>query len=226
MTVRLGGFSAFSAAFPKDVDRNPLPNTSNAAKGGMSLRGAGGPERVVGGVFNCPLPAHQPAVNPFFSNIRQNMDLIDGVGEMPVHLPTTMGSENIAHLPAWLSEVTCKKDSSKLVADRFLNIEKAEQRRMQEALNVSVIYDSPTSTDTKPHSLAGVEKGSKNRYNNIWPYDHSRVKLQEYPNEECDYVNASHISVPRSHKRYIASQAPLPSTFRVRFVPYTAWYNS
>jgi len=143
------------------------------------------------------------------------MDLIDGVGEIPIQLPTTMGNKNISQLPAWLYEVACKEDGSKIVADRFLSIEKAEQHRMQEALNVSVVYDSPMSTSVKPHTLAGVEKGSKNRYNNIWPYDHSRVKLQEYPVEECDYVNASHVSVPHSRKRYIASQAPLPSTFRV-----------
>jgi hypothetical protein len=180
------------------------------------LKGAFGTDKGNGGgVFNCPLPTQQSVVNPFFSNIRQNMDLIDGVGEIPIHLPTTMGNKNIAQLPAWLYEVACKEEGSKIVADRFLSIEKAEQKRMQDALNVSVVYDSPTSTNTKPHTLAGVEKGAKNRYNNIWPFDHSRVKLLEYPIEECDYVNASHVSVPHSRKRYIASQAPLPSTFRV-----------
>jgi len=34
----------------------------------------------------------------------------------------------------------------------------AEKERMQEALNVSVVYDSPKSTVLKPHTLAGVEK--------------------------------------------------------------------
>lgn len=147
------------------------------------------------------------------------MDLIDGVGEIPIHLPTTMGSNEVAQLPAWLNKVACREDGSKVVAERFLEIEKAEQRRMQDALNVSVVYDSPTSSHAKPHTLAGVEKGNKNRYNNIWPYDHSRVKLQEHADQECDYVNASHISVSHSQKRYIASQAPLPSTFRVKTLP-------
>lgn len=172
-------------------------------------------DKIVGGIFNCPLPVNQSAINPFFSNIRQNMDLIDGVGEIPIKLPQSMGSERISQLPSWLKEVALDPRGAKIVADRFLAIEKAEQKRMQDALNVSVKYDSPTSTRPKPHTLAGVEKGAKNRYNNIWPYDHARVKLLDYPEEECDYVNASHISEQYGQKRYIASQAPLPATFRV-----------
>lgn len=162
------------------------------------------------------MPTSQKTVmNPFFSNIRQNMDLIGGVGEIPVSLPQDMGARTISALPSWLRNITCDKNASKIIAEKFLNLEKAEQRRMQDALNVSVIYDSPLSTAVKPHVLAGVEMGNKNRYNNIWPYDHARVKLQEYPNDECDYVNASHLSARNSSKKYIASQAPLPATFRV-----------
>ena len=182
---------------------------------------AGGSDKAIGGIFNCPLPMQQSVVNPFWSNIRQNMDLLGGVGEMPVHLPQTMGVENISRLPQWLKEVTGRDQGSKIVADRFLQIEKAEQRRMQDALNVSVQYDSPISTKTKPHVLAGVEKGSKNRYNNIWPYDHSRVKLLDYV--ECDFINASKISTLRTSKKYIACQAPLPSTFRVRNTNSERW---
>lgn len=174
----------------------------------------------MGGIFNCPLPTQQSVVNPFFSNIRQNMDLVGGVGEIPIHLPKSMGAENVARLPQWLKQVACDPQGSKIVADRFLQIEKAEQRRMQDALNVSVDYDAPESTKTKPHTLAGVEKGTKNRYNNIWPYDHARVKLQDYPVEECDYVNASHVGTARGQKKYIACQAPMPSTFRV-----SNWYS-
>jgi hypothetical protein len=195
------------------------------AKGSLSLRGALGAGKVAGGVFNCPLPTQQSVVNPFFSNIRQNMDLIDGVGEIPIHLPTTMDAKSMAELPTWLKEIVGNNNGPKVIADRFLKIEKAEQRRMQDALNVSVIYDSPTSTQMKPHTLAGVEKGTKNRYNNIWPYDHSRVKLQDHPQEECDYVNASHISALHTQKHYIASQAPLPSTFRVSCTSIGHWWR-
>lgn len=143
------------------------------------------------------------------------MDLIGGVGELPIHLPQTMSVDTITQLPQWLKEVISENRGPKIVAERFLKIERAEQQRMQDALNVSVQYDSPTSKNVKPHTLAGVEKGAKNRYNNIWPFDHSRVKLQDYPQEECDYVNASHVNTKNGMKCYIASQAPLPSTFRV-----------
>lgn len=174
-----------------------------------------GDKKGVGPLY-CPMPTSQKTVmNPFFSNIRQNMDLIGGVGEIPVSLPQDMGTRTINALPSWLRNVACDRNASKIIAEKFLNLEKAEQRRMQDALNVSVIYDSPLSTIVKPHVLAGVEMGTKNRYNNIWPYDHARVKLQEYPSDECDYINASHLSARNSSKKYIASQAPLPATFRV-----------
>ena len=67
-----------------------------------------------------------------------------------------------------------------------------------------------------PHSsvqIAGLEKGNKNRYNNIWPFEHSRVKLQGVPSHGCDYVNASHIKAAWSNKHYISTQAPIPGTF-------------
>lgn len=61
---------------------------------------------------------------------------------------------------------------------------------------------------------AGIEQGLKNRYNNIWPYDHSRVKLTEINAGHDDYINASFLTPPLSRKRYIGTQGPLPSTFQ------------
>ncbi|GAA5882321.1 hypothetical protein JCM3774_005508 [Rhodotorula dairenensis] len=61
---------------------------------------------------------------------------------------------------------------------------------------------------------AGVELGNLNRFRNIFPYEHSRVRLQEHSPNATDYVNASHLSLRTSSKRFIASQGPLPSTFR------------
>jgi protein-tyrosine phosphatase len=61
--------------------------------------------------------------------------------------------------------------------------------------------------------VAGIEKGSKNRYNNIFPYDHTRVRLQNVPRGDCDYINASHVKAEFSNRQYIASQAPIPATF-------------
>lgn len=61
---------------------------------------------------------------------------------------------------------------------------------------------------------AGIEKGLKNRYHNIWPYDHTRVKIAEREEGHDDYINASYLKPPLSNKSYIATQGPLPSTFQ------------
>ncbi|ANZ77655.1 BA75_05058T0 [Komagataella pastoris] len=66
----------------------------------------------------------------------------------------------------------------------------------------------------------GLENGIKNRYSNIWPYEHSRVKLshsQSVSHLEMnnEYFNASYVTVPLiSSKRYIATQEPLETTLQ------------
>ncbi|KAI5794486.1 hypothetical protein DFH27DRAFT_484915 [Peziza echinospora] len=209
-----GGFIAFSNAFPERVDSTAIGGISspkNLTLSGGSKIGGG----VIPGGFNCQLPQQTSICNPFFSNIRQNMDLIGGVGEIAITIPPSLRSESRNTLPAWLRKITTD-EGAKLVAEKFYKIEKEEQARMQKALNCSVTYDnnSQASTGMGKHTLAGVEKGQKNRYNNIWPYDHARVKLKEYPQDSCDYINASFINAAHSKRRYIATQGPLPSTFQ------------
>ncbi|KAK0046415.1 tyrosine-protein phosphatase non-receptor type 2 [Biomphalaria pfeifferi] len=48
----------------------------------------------------------------------------------------------------------------------------------------------------------------KNRYRDVSPYDHSRVKISG----ECDYINASFIEVPEANRKYILTQGPLDHT--------------
>lgn len=85
---------------------------------------------------------------------------------------------------------------------------------------------------------AGVELGGLNRFKNIFPvsllarmskkiersvlimlepsvlqYDHARVRLASYPTGATDYINASHLQLSSSPKRFIASQGPLLTTF-------------
>ncbi|KAK3598811.1 hypothetical protein CHS0354_007413 [Potamilus streckersoni] len=62
--------------------------------------------------------------------------------------------------------------------------------------------------------IAGSEScRSKNRYTNILPYDHSRVKLLPTEDEEgSDYINANYIQGCNSKREYIATQGPLPAT--------------
>lgn len=204
-----GGFSNFAKKFPDQVDDRLASEMdgSNTTKLSIDPPGAA---PVAGG---CMMPSTQTAANPFFGNIRQNMDLIGGVGQMPVKLPAGLKETAVAELPAWLRQAANEDDKGKTVADRFLGIEKAEQYRMQKALSCNVSYGTPNALSPEAVQIAGIEKGTKNRYKDMLPYDHSRVRLQNVPSGDCDYVNASHIKSQRSNKHYIASQAPVPATF-------------
>ncbi|XP_076743117.1 receptor-type tyrosine-protein phosphatase beta isoform X2 [Maylandia zebra] len=57
------------------------------------------------------------------------------------------------------------------------------------------------------------ENRGKNRYNNILPYDSTRVKLSYVDDDPCsDYINASYIPGNSFRREYIATQGPLPGT--------------
>ncbi|KAL6864475.1 hypothetical protein J3F83DRAFT_761831 [Trichoderma novae-zelandiae] len=199
-----GGFQGFLTAFPHLVDSSST--TSTDSDGGGAFPGAmGGLAPVIGGVM---LPTSK---NPFFSNIRQNMDLADGVGQLDVAWPHGLEP---AVLPMWLRDAAAQPDHGKRVSDRFLRIELEEKTRMQNAyaaFNEGNPAHNPAFNGRV--QLSGVEKGGKNRYKDILPFEHARVKLQNRPEGSCDYVNASHLTASRSNKRYIASQGPLPDTF-------------
>lgn len=233
-----GGFAEFSRKFPNLVDTSDLSSTSSKPNATLSLsgpslngkgagKGAGNLMPVLGG---CPMPASKTAANPFFGNIRQNMDLIGGVGQMSIKRPSmgVMTKSVEQGLPTWLKEAIDENDGGKKVAEKFLEIEQTEQKVMTEAFSVNSITYSTESASAPTQStsqddddgdqkitIAGIEKGAKNRYNNILPYDHSRVKLKDRGDDNCDYINASHVKAKWSEKTYIATQAPIPATFAV-----------
>ncbi|XP_028920958.1 tyrosine-protein phosphatase non-receptor type 2 isoform X4 [Ornithorhynchus anatinus] len=61
-----------------------------------------------------------------------------------------------------------------------------------------------------PHRVAkSLENRNRNRYRDVSPYDHSRVKLQ---NTENDYINASFVVIEEAQRNYILTQGPLPNT--------------
>ncbi|MGH0122818.1 UNVERIFIED_CONTAM: hypothetical protein FKN15_003305 [Acipenser sinensis] len=64
---------------------------------------------------------------------------------------------------------------------------------------------------TKNAALAPDNK-AKNRYNNVLPYDSSRVKLSIRNSASDDYINANYIPGYDSTKQFIAAQGPLPGT--------------
>ncbi|XP_007250508.2 tyrosine-protein phosphatase non-receptor type 2a [Astyanax mexicanus] len=53
------------------------------------------------------------------------------------------------------------------------------------------------------------ENRNRNRYRDVSPYDHSRVRLE---NSENDYINASLINVDDAQRSYILTQGPLRNT--------------
>ncbi|XP_060599175.1 tyrosine-protein phosphatase 10D-like [Ruditapes philippinarum] len=72
--------------------------------------------------------------------------------------------------------------------------------------------------ETSPkHPMTAAEQQCcrpKNRYTNILPFDHSRVKLR--PSDDIDgtdYINANYIPGYKSRREYIATQGPMPTTF-------------
>ncbi|XP_060695157.1 receptor-type tyrosine-protein phosphatase eta [Hemiscyllium ocellatum] len=52
----------------------------------------------------------------------------------------------------------------------------------------------------------------KNRYNNVFPYDASRVKLSVTADPSSDYINANFMPGYNSKKEFIAAQGPLMNT--------------
>lgn len=174
------------------------------------------------GNLRCDLPAGNASVNPFFNNIRQNQDLIGGVGE-PISLRIPFFPESaITRFPRWLRDLLASTDSAKLVADKFLKIELEEQTRMQRVLSNGQ-HLSKNAEEERYSIAAGVERGDKNRYNNIWPYENSRVRLQDLSSSDSDYINANYLHFGESGKTYIATQGPLPTTTRDFW--QTAWEN-
>ncbi|EER28310.1 Protein-tyrosine phosphatase domain containing protein [Coccidioides posadasii C735 delta SOWgp] len=208
-----GGFSQFSVQFPDLVEKKPDETPMKPPKQPLSISlSFSGPSSISGG---CLIPPSTPSLNPMYNSIRQSTELVNGVGQIPIKLPSTLTERARNSLPSWLAKAADVQDNGKSVSNKFLAIEKAEQCRMQEALSDSGTYGSATAQGSKSsYRIAGLEQGNKNRYNNIYPYEHCRVRLGSTVQGSCDYVNASYVKASRSNKLYIATQAPLPSTFK------------
>ncbi|XP_036883836.1 receptor-type tyrosine-protein phosphatase eta [Sturnira hondurensis] len=59
-----------------------------------------------------------------------------------------------------------------------------------------------------------AENRGKNRYNNVLPYDISRVRLSIHTHSADDYINANYMPGYHSKKEFIATQGPLPNTLK------------
>ncbi|BFZ57307.1 hypothetical protein PYCC9005_004358 [Savitreella phatthalungensis] len=216
-TVR-GGYAAVAREASELVDSTPVSDSvqyRQSSGPGLKL-GTSAPPVLSGGMteFSCRLPPKQAAINPFFNNIRQNQDLIGGVGEpLPLHVPT-MPKSLRRRLPRWLRRVAFSRDGPRQIAEKFFRIEKEELHRMQRVLNAGPTPGSKHNLDDRHSIAAGIERGDKNRYNNIWPFENARVRLQDTSQITSDYVNASFLHNSASDRYYIATQGPLAATTR------------
>ncbi|CAO3664859.1 unnamed protein product [Rhizopus stolonifer] len=186
------------------------------------------------GPFTAPMPQFDnQAFNPFFSNIRQNIELSHGPirERFPVRLPpqcsvdpinddririkkqNTADTEHERYFiaPAWLQN-TVKEDGPRLLADSYEKLERTEQRRLQ---NIMHFHSKHTNNSSEfPFSIvAGIEMGALNRYTNIWPYEYTRVKIKE--NQASDYINASYVQYMNGEE--VASDAR-PETINMKLV--------
>ncbi|XP_042555199.1 tyrosine-protein phosphatase non-receptor type 1 isoform X2 [Dipodomys merriami] len=61
-----------------------------------------------------------------------------------------------------------------------------------------------------PCRVAKLPKNkNRNRYRDVSPFDHSRIRLHQ---EDNDYINASLITMEEAQRSYILTQGPLPNT--------------
>lgn len=142
-----------------------------------------------------------------------NRDSWDEIDEIAITLPRNMGQRAIGLLPTWLLKVF-EDGGSRLVAEKFRLLEKHQRQRLNGTYGVPVPHHgllSPFEEDPARYRLVGSGVDAKNRYRDIHPYEHSRVKLLGF--EDGDYINASHLSVQNGSKNYISSQAPVPAAF-------------
>lgn len=206
------------------------------------------------------LPSATSSDNKLLMSIKKTLPKLDTVTSYNYnfHFPPDF-EEKKSRLPRWLSffaDIYGKENSLQLIVEKFNDmfnrLEKTEQVRLRMAIsNIDKDSDVCRNMDRHLHESTGfgtpltlcpccdkikykipqgVEYGYKNRYNNIWPYEHSRVRLISSPscchkNEaNDDYFNANYISYKKlSGRRYIATQNPLDATKDDFWT--TVWYN-
>lgn len=115
-------------------------------------------------------------------------------------------SADCVTLPKWLALSVL--DKCKIRAD-FNTLEKREKDRLNRAFSSekdAILEDG----ELVPSISSGLDYGHKNRYKDIFLFEHSRVKLHDRSgtlNEEADldYINASILSTCESHQMFGSS---------------------
>lgn len=179
-------------------------------------------------VSNFSLPQNLPQ-KAF--KIRHNEEVMD-LSASPMETPLAKLSDaELGALPVWLKEAMSHPNGIK---ENFQKLEMCEKLRLNNALSLESKPELVTPgghMETSPVINCGLDYGHKNRYKDIFLYDHSRVKLQKRGSisdqGECDYINASYLKptaefmdLARSESKghlmrdlkIIATQGPLQET--------------
>ncbi|KAK2897243.1 tyrosine-protein phosphatase non-receptor type 22 isoform X1 [Channa argus] len=107
-----------------------------------------------------------------------------------------------------LRSLVAQLERQEAAGDETLNGIAGEFARLK---NQSTKYRTDKNYPSK--TAEKQENIKKNRYKDIVPFDHSRVKLTLTTSKnDTDYINASFIKGVSGSKAYIATQGPLPNT--------------
>ncbi|KAF9056400.1 hypothetical protein BJ165DRAFT_1433114 [Panaeolus papilionaceus] len=165
------------------------------------------PARVRRRISDLPFPWLQDIARKAAPALPSQKSLTDSSDSEPEETDDTINTTDV-------------EEGKEVLAMQFFKIELAEQRRLMGVMEYhsreSGQLTAPFQQSSSPFPFsitAGVEKGAKNRYRHIWPFEHTRVPLHQKKESDDDYVNASYVQPLGTNKRYIATQGPLPSTF-------------
>ncbi|KAG1084368.1 hypothetical protein G6F42_021812 [Rhizopus arrhizus] len=194
-----GGYAAFSNTYPHQCELAELDSINQTKR------------HQTEPISLLPTSNKTPAVNPFFSNIRQNLELSHGPLEerFPVRLPygskndngiissashhsaisnhhprfglagSSVDAEGNFVLPVWLKTIMKNDTGPKKLAEKYEQLERLEQDRLSTVMKyhsnglglATTLHQQDQPKTEFPFSItSSMEKGTLNRYDNIWPY--------------------------------------------------------
>lgn len=172
--------------------------------------------------FTLPDVSHLPVFKA-----RHNEELMNDRADSTLHLQSTLSPTTMDILPEWLNDIYGTDLGATELSKKFNSLQMQERERLNSALTRGKARNS------SPKVSSGFELGRKNRYKDILPYEHSRVKIKPYKHknpaatklppintmklqdqitDEQSYINASYLHFPSSKFHYIATQGPLAET--------------
>lgn len=142
-------------------------------------------------------------------NIRHNEEVFDCIPEQRTLSVSSVPGNKRSLLPLWLMDVISNGDR---IRSDFNRLEKSERVRLNNVLTLQKTdtLRTPGGTlEVSPEISCGLDYGHKNRYKDIFLYNHSRVYLRpadgSFPSQlDCDYINASYLEPLSSISSYVA----------------------